>query len=86
MTRRGSTESSRIYMTDLRGYLPTFISNFLQNIRVRPLLDKINFNSKNMDNYKQKIAPYKIHQPEILFVLSEHKKEGTPPELFVSGG
>ena len=53
-------------------------------IRVRPLLDKINFNSKNMDNYKQKIAPYKIHQPEILFDLSEHKKEGTPPELFMS--
>ena len=53
-------------------------------IRVRQLLDKINFNSKNMDNYKQKRAPYKIHQPEIHFDLSEHKKEGTPPELFMS--
>ena len=37
-----------------------------------------------MDNYKQKTAPYKIHQPEILFDLSEHKKEGAPPELFMS--
>ena len=53
-------------------------------IRVRPLLDKINFNNKNMDKYKQKIPPYKIHQPEILFDLSEYKKEGTPPELFMS--
>ena len=53
-------------------------------IRVRPLLDKINFNNKNMDIYKQKIPPYKMHQPEILFDLSEYKKEGTPPELFMS--
>ena len=37
-----------------------------------------------MDKYKQKIPPYKIHQPEILFDLSEYKKEGTPPELFMS--
>ena len=53
-------------------------------IRVRPLLDKINFNSKNMDKYKQKIPPYKMHQLEILFDLSEYKKEGTPAELFMS--
>ena len=53
-------------------------------IRVRPLLDKINFNNKNMDSYKQKLPPYKIHKPEILFDLSEYKKEGTPPELFMS--
>ena len=53
-------------------------------IRARPLLDKINFNNKNMDNYKQKLPPYKIHKPEILFDLSEYKKEGTPPELFMS--
>ena len=45
-------------------------------IRVRPLLDKINFNNKNMDKYKQKIPPYKMRQPEILFDLSEYKKEG----------
>ena len=25
-----------------------------------------------------------MHQPEILFDLSEYKKEGTPPELFMS--
>ena len=37
-----------------------------------------------MDKYKQKIPPYKMHQPEILFDLSEYKKEGTPPELFMS--
>ena len=27
---------------------------------------------------------YKIHKPEILFDLSEYRKEGTPPELFMS--
>ena len=37
-----------------------------------------------MDSYKQKLPPYKIHKPEILFDLSEYKKEGTPPELFMS--
>ena len=53
-------------------------------IRVRPLLDKINFNIKNMDNHKQKIPPYKMNQPKINFDLSEYKKEGTPPELFTA--
>ena len=53
-------------------------------IRVRPLLDKINFNIKNMDNHKQKIPPYKMNQPKINFDLSEYKKEGTSPELFTA--
>ena len=55
-------------------------------IRVMPLLDKINFNNKNMDNFKQKLPPYEIHQPEIIFDLSEYKKEGTPPQLFIPFG
>ena len=36
----------------------------------------INFNNKNMDNYKKKkIPPSKIHQSEILFDLSTKRKE-----------
>ena len=60
------------------GVLPPFYT------RVRPLLDKINVNIKNMDNHKQKILPYKMNQPKTNFDLSEYKKKGTPPELFTA--
>ena len=46
--------------------------------------DKLTNATKNIDKYKQKIPPYKIHQLEILFDLSEYKKEGTTPEPFRS--
>ena len=51
-------------------------------MRVKSLLNKINFDIKNMDKHKQKIPPYKIVQPKIIFDLTDQKKEGTPPELY----
>ena len=40
--------------------------------------------TKTWTSINKRYLHTKIHQPEILFNLSEYKKEGTPPELFMS--
>jgi ribonuclease HI len=52
------------------------------SIRIKPLLDKLEFSVKDIDRHKQKIPPYEITAPEVRFDLAKYRKEETPPEVY----